>query len=206
GVFFAVILEYVNLKTNFFDLKYSESLVSAEFQELSDIGQFALAEQRIGAFLQRHPDDLEAQASLAEVYQKLGKSGQMNDVYSGIIRRHLAEGNKQDALYAYDQLLSGFPDNQIRPRIQPNDWMTICDYLQKQGMGREAGVEYERMADCLPDSPLALRACVQGGEAALAAGDRDRARRLCQRALTVNPNPAHEPTIRSGITRCDAHP
>jgi tetratricopeptide (TPR) repeat protein len=80
--------------------------------------------------------------------------------------------------------------------------MSICDYIHKQGMVKEAAVEYERMANACKASSLALRAAVQGGEIALSVGDPDRARRLFELALELNPSPAHEPRIRRGIERC----
>jgi len=203
GVFFAVGLEAINLKTNFFDLKYSESLVAAELRELNASRQFVLAEQKITAFLEKHPDDLEALNALAELFQKTSRFDRMNDVYATIIRHHLATGDKQAALYAYDSLLSGFPDKLVKPQLQPNDWMAICDYLHKSGMNREAGVEYERMANSVQDSPLLVRACVQGGEAALAAADHHRALKLFEKALALKPSPSHEPRILRGIEKCE---
>jgi tetratricopeptide (TPR) repeat protein len=202
GVAFAVALEYLNIKTHFFGLEYHESLAAAEVKEFTEGGQLALAEQKTLAFLKKHPDDLQALTELGQVHSKLGKYEEMNRVYARIIRRHLAQDDKHSALFAYDALLSGFPDNGVSPQLPPNDWMAICDYIHKQGMVKEAAVEYERMATACKASSLALRAAVQGGEIALSAGDPDRARRLFELALELNPSPAHEPRIRRGIERC----
>jgi membrane associated rhomboid family serine protease len=202
GVALAVALEYWNIRTHFFGLEYHESLAAAEVKEFTQGGQLALAEQKTLAFLKKHPDDIQALNELAQVYSKLGKHDDMNTVYARIIRRHLAHEDKQSALLAYDALLSGFPDNNVRPQLPANDWMSICDYIHKQGMVKEAAVEYERMANACKASSLALRAAVQGGEIALSVGDPDRARRLFELALELNPSPAHEPRIRRGIERC----
>jgi membrane associated rhomboid family serine protease len=211
GVSLAVALEYVNLKTHFFGLEYNESLAAAEVKEFTEAGQVVLAEQKMQAFIRKHPDDINALTELGRIHGRMGKYDEMNDVFARVIRHHLSHGDKEAALYAYDALLSGFPEKQpllpekqVRPRIETSDWMTICDYLHKRGMVREAGVEYERLVDACRTSPQAVRACVQGGEAALASGDRDRARRMFSIALELNPSPAHEPRIRRGLERCDA--
>ena len=205
GALFAVALESINLKTNFFSMKFSESAVGAEVRELVALGHLNPARDKVKLFLSKKPDDLEAMIMLAEIYALTRSYGEMNAAYSGIIRRCLSRRDKQAALNAYDSLLSAFPEDQIAPRIPPNDWMTICDYIYKSGMVQEAAVEYDRLASLSNNGSLTLRACVQGGEAALAVKDAERAIRLFEKALSMRPTEAYESRVRRGLERCSSH-
>jgi tetratricopeptide (TPR) repeat protein len=100
---------------------------------------------------------------------------------------HLSSNDKEAALYAYDNLLSALPDNNLVVRIPARDWLSVCEYLREAGMNREAGVEYERLVDTYPDDPLVARASLQGGEAALLAADTKRALKLFEIAEKLNP-------------------
>ena len=110
-------------------------------------------------------------------------------MFGRLIRQHLASEDKEAALYAYDSLLSAFPDNNVAPRIPARDWIAICEYLKESDMNREAAVEYERLVNACPDDPLVSRAAVQGGEAALFVADADRALKLFQKASPPHVKP-----------------
>jgi hypothetical protein len=123
-------------------------------------------------------------------------------MYGRLIRYHLSKDDKEAALYAYDNLLSAFPDKGVRVRIPPRDWMTICDYLREVGMIREAAVEYERLVNAWPDDPNAVRASVQGAESALMANDPERALRMFVIAEQLNPAQPFVNRIQTGIEKC----
>src|SRR5262249_46588035 len=154
GMLFAVGLESINLKTNFFNVKFDESIIAAETNELIATHQYAIAEQKIKTFLQRKPDDIQALLGLIQIYGKTADYPKLNEAYSLLISHHLQKGDRHAALSSYDHLLSSFPENNMQPRIKANDWMMICDYIHQQGMIKEAAVEYERLVDCLGSGPV----------------------------------------------------
>ena len=204
GALFAVGLESINLKTNFFSMKFTESGVGSDVRQLIALGHLNPARDTVRAFLAKKPDDLEAMATLADIYQRMARYDEMNAAYAQIIRHHLSRSDKQAALTAYDALLFGFPEDQINPRIPAKDWMSICDYVYNSGMILEAAVEYDRLATAWQTGSLALRACVQGGEAALFMNDQERAVRLFEKALDMRPTEAYEARARRGLDRCGA--
>jgi membrane associated rhomboid family serine protease len=204
GMLFAVGLESINLKTNFFNVRFDESIVSAETNELIANHQYAIAEQKIKSFLQRKPDDIQAFMGLIQIYAKTADYPKLNEAYSLVIAHHLQLGDKRAALSCYDKLLSEFPENNMQPRIKANDWMVICDYIHQQGMIKEAAVEYERLADCLGRGPVSFKACVFGGEAALRVNDKERALRMFNKALQMSPPEGHIGRVTRGIERCNA--
>jgi len=150
-----------------------------------DAGDHAAAERTLRTHLAKSPSDTNALLALIQVHQSVGNLEQLNSAYARLIRIHLNEQDKEAALYAYDTLLSAFPDNKVEPRIVARDWVTICEYLRERQMTREAGVEYERLVKACPDDPLAGKAAVQGGEASLAAGDVERALRMFKFAVEL---------------------
>ena len=64
-------------------------------------------------------------------------------------------------------------------------------------------MEYERLAKACPDDTNAVRASIQGAEAALLAQDTDRAYRLFQMAESLNPPAAFASRIMIGKERCE---
>jgi membrane associated rhomboid family serine protease len=168
-----------------------------------DKGQAAMAERKLRSHLIKNPNNLETILALIQVYQQTLNYDQLNSMYGRLIRYHLANGDKEAALFAYDNLLSSFPDNDMAVRIPARDWMVICEYLRESDMNREAGVEYERLVKACPDDPNAVRASVQGGESALLAQDIDRAYRLFQMAEAMNPPAPLAGKVRTGIERCE---
>ena len=123
-------------------------------------------------------------------------------MYARLIRHHLAGQDKEAALYAYDGLLSAFPDNNVAPRIPARDWIVICEYLQESEMNTEAAVEYERLVNACPDDPLLTRAAVQGGDVALLIHDVDRALRMFEKAEAANAAGTYAERARGGIEKC----
>lgn len=171
--------------------------------EFLDKGEATLAERKLRNHLIKEPNNLETILALIQVYQQTLNYDQLNSLYGRLIRYHLSNGDKEAALFAYDNLLSSFPDNNMAVRIPVLDWMTICDYLREAEMNREAGVEYERLVKACPDDPNAMRASIQGGESALLAQDIERAYRLFQMAQAMNPPAALTSKVQTGIERCE---
>jgi membrane associated rhomboid family serine protease len=178
--------------------------------EALDKGYALAAEKKLSAHLARHPDDINALLTAIHVYQQTSNFDQLNAMYGRLIRHHLANHDKEAALYAYDGLLSAFPEDNVAPKISSRDWMQICEYLQGSGLNREAAVEYERLVNAWVDDRLIARAAVQGGEAALAAGDVDRAFALFQKAEAANPHEPYATRAQAGAQKCrrilDARP
>jgi membrane associated rhomboid family serine protease len=168
-----------------------------------DQGDAYVAERRLRTHLSKAPDDTNALLALIQVYQTLANFDQLNMAYGRLIRIHLTNQDKEAALYAYDNLLSAFPDHKVEPKIQARDWLTICEYLRERQMTREAGVEYERLVKHHPDDQLAGKAAVQGGEASLAANDVERAMRMFTFAteLSLPTSLANRATM--GLERCE---
>jgi membrane associated rhomboid family serine protease len=176
---------YINPKI---EAKISFSAAPAVTQaiDLLDRGEVPMAERKLRAHLAKQPDDTNGLLALIQVYQKVNNFDQLNAMYGRLIRVHLSKNDKEAALYAYDNLLSALPDNDVAVRIPARDWVSICDYLREAGLNREAGVEYERFVDAYPDDPLASHAAVQGGEAALITADTKRALKLFEIAEAMN--------------------
>ena len=208
GAVFAAVMKgmkaeelYINPKI---EAKVSFAAPEAVSQALEslDRGEAALAERKLKGHLVTNPDDVEAIMALIQVYQQTLNYDQLNAAYGRLIRHHLASNDLEAALYSYDNLLSAFPDNKVEPRIPARDWLPLCEYLREMGLTREAAVEYERMVKAQPDDPLTVRACVQGGEAALIANDLERALRLFERAQTMSAPLALAGRIDAGLEKC----
>ena len=192
GAAFALVMKatkteetYINPKI---EAKVSFSAAPAVTQALGmlDRGEVAMAERKLRSHLAQQPNDTNGLLALIQVYQTANNFDQLNAAYGRLIRAHLTKNDKEAALYAYDNLLSALPDNNVEVRIPARDWLSICEYLREAEMIREAGVEYERFVDAYPEDALASRATVQGGEAALMAGDTKRALKLFELAEKVN--------------------
>ncbi|HWN99548.1 MAG TPA: hypothetical protein VNS63_09795, partial [Blastocatellia bacterium] len=192
GAAFALVLKAIKAEETHInpkiEAKVSFSAAPAVTQALGflDRGELPMAERKLRAHLAQNPDDTNGLLALIQVYQALNNFDQLNAVYGRVIRIHLSKNDKEAALYAYDNLLSAFPDNNIAVRISARDWLSICEYLREAEMNREAGVEYERFVDTYQDDPLTSRAAVQGGEAALQAGDTKRALKLFEIAEAMS--------------------
>ena len=170
--------------------------------DLLDKGEIGMAERKLKARLAAQPGDLNTILALIQVYQHTLNYTQLNYTYGLLIHHHLSGEDREAALYAYDGLLSCFPDNSVAVHIPVRDWLVICEYLHEIDMNREAAVEYERLVAAYPNDPMTIRACVQGGEAALAAHDNDRALRLFSMAMSLNPPSTYFVRAESGMDKC----
>ena len=170
--------------------------------EMMDKGNLDLAERKLRSHLVKNHDNLEAILALIHVYEKQQNYDQLNAMYGRLIRYHLQRNDKEAALLAYDSLLSAFPDDDVRVRIQPREWLMICDYLREAQMIREAAVEYERMAKAWPEDASTVRALVQGAECALTVLDPERALRMFERAEQLSPPQALASKIVVGLEKC----
>ncbi|HWP45129.1 MAG TPA: rhomboid family intramembrane serine protease [Blastocatellia bacterium] len=207
GVGFALVMKAMRVEERYINPKiearvsFSASPAVTQSLEMLDRGEAELAERKLKSYLAKQPDDINAVLALIQVYQRTEKYDQLNSLYGNVIRHHLANEDREAALYAYDSLLSAFPDNQVNPKIPARDWIVICEYLQEAQMNREAAVEYERLAKAWADDPLAVRACVQGGEAALLAHDNQRALKLFEIARDSAPSSLYSGRIEAGIEK-----
>jgi len=165
-------------------------------------GDAVMAERKLRAHLMKQPNDTNALLAAVQIYQQSGNFDRLNAMYGRLIRQHLVNEDREAALYAYDSLLSSFPDDNVAPRIAARDWLSICEYLRESDMNSEAAVEYERLVDACPDDALASRAAVQGGEVALLVADVDRAYKLFQRAEALFAPEPYGARARMGIERC----
>ncbi len=192
---------YINPKI---EAKVSFSAAPAVNQalDLLDRGDVAMAERKLRAHLAQQADDTNGLLALIQVYQKVNNFDQLNSIYGRLIRIHLSKNDKEAALYAYDNLLSAFPDNNVAVDIPARDWVAICEYLRESGLIREAGVEYERFLDAHPEDPLASRAAVQGGEAALLASDTKRALKLFEKAEAMSLSGSLASRALIGVEKC----
>ncbi len=208
GAMFAAVMRGVKAEELYINPKIEAKVSFAAPQAVSqaldslDCGETGLAERKLKSHLVTNPNDVEAIMALIQVYQRTLNYDQLNVVYGRLIRHHLANNDLEAAIYAYDNLLSAFPDDKVDPRIPARDWLPLCEYLREMGLMREAAVEYERMVKAQPDDPLTVRACVQGGEAALIANDLERALRLFEHAQTMSALIALTGRIDAGLEKC----
>lgn len=192
---------YVNPKIEAM-VSYEAPVAVTQGLELIDKSQFDMAERKLRSHLIQNHDSLEAILGLIQIYEKTSNYDQLNAMYGRLIRYHLSKEDKEAALYAYDNLLSAFPDKDVRVRIPVRDWMTICEYLREVQMNREASVEFERLAKAWPDDPNAVRASVQGAELALMSSEPERAFRLFEMAERMNPPAPFVNRIQTGLEKC----
>jgi membrane associated rhomboid family serine protease len=208
GAMFAAVMKGVKAEELYINPKIEAKVSFAAPQAVSqaleslDRGEVAFAERKLKSHMVTNPNDVEAIMALIQVYQHTTNYDQLNIVYGRLIRHHLTNNDTEAALYAYDNLLSAFPDNKVEPRIPARDWLLLCEYLREMGLLREAAVEYERLVKAQPDDPLTVRACVQGGEAALIANDLERAVRLFERASGMNAPIALAGRVDAGLEKC----
>lgn len=216
GASFAAVMKLTRFEENHINprieakVSFSAPPAVTSALEALDKGDPLTAEKKLRGHLARNPDDANALLTAIQVYQQTSNFDQLNAMYARLIRNHLENQDKEAALYAYDGLLSAFPEDNIAPRIPTRDWIQICEYLQTSGLSREAGVEYERLVKAWPDDRLVLRAALQGGEAALVAKDVDRAFNLFQKAEATNPAEPLATRVQAGLDQCkpilDARP
>ncbi len=207
GALFAATLKGMKIEETHINPKieakvsFAASPVIAQSLEALDKGNAAEAERTLKTALMKSPNDLDIIMALIQVYQTTENYEQLNAYYSRLIRHHLSRQDREAALYAYDNLLSAFPDNQVAPHIPARDWLTICEYLSELNMTREAAVEFERMAKACPNDPVTVKACMLGGEAALAVNENKRALQMFEYAMTLNPPTAYASRIHAGIEK-----
>jgi len=183
-------------------VSFSSAPAVTEALEALDKGDAVTAEKRLRAHLSKQPNDTNGLLAAIQVFQHTANFDRVNSMYARLIRLHLASGDKEAALYAYDGLLSAFPDNNVAPRIPARDWIVICEYLQEAGMNKEAAVEYERLVNTCPDDPVLTQAAVQGGEVALLNHDASRALRMFGKAEAANAVGTLAERAQAGIEKC----
>ena len=170
--------------------------------EALDKGDAVMAERKLRAHLAKQPDDTNALLAAIQVYHQTSNYDQLNEMYGRLIHHHLANRDKEAALYSYDALLSAFPEDNVAPKIPPRDWMQICEYLRDTGLNREAAIEYERLVNAWPDDRLVPRAAVQGGETAFDVRDMGLALSLFQKAEAANPAEPYASRAQAGVEKC----
>jgi membrane associated rhomboid family serine protease len=193
--------EHINPKIEAM-VSFSAAPAVTEALEFLDNGDPVMAERKLRAHLGKHPNDTNALLAAIQLYQQTSNFDRLNSISARLIRLHLADGDKEAALYAYDGLLSAFPDNAVAPRLPARDWIVICEYLRESEMNKEAAVEYERLVNCCSDDPVLTRAAIQGGEVALLNHDVDRAFRMFEKAKAANPIGGLGERAHTGIEKC----
>lgn len=210
GAAFAFVMKAYRIEEKYINPKieakiaYQLSPKIAEALELLDKGEFEQAETRLKALLVTHPSKPELLMALAQVYEKMRDYDKLNLTYSQLIEHHMEKGDKEAALYAYDNLLLAFPDNKIEPKIPSEDWFKLCEYLEEIEMKHEAAIEYLRFVVCCPADAAVPRACVQGAEAALASQDIRLAVRLFEKVDINDYQSAYAARARIGLAECKA--
>lgn len=210
GLVFALLMKVTRIEEKVINpriegkVSFSASPVVTEAFDLMDKGQYAVAERKLQSHLEVLPNDVGALMAMIQACQYRGNMEQVNTLFARVIRQHLSKGDKEAALYAYDSLLSAFPEDQVTPKLPVRDWLMICQYIRELDMNREAAIEYERLAKTCPSDPLAVRACLEGGESALVINDLGLAIRLFEMALTLNPTDVYQSRARLGIDKCIA--
>jgi len=209
GAGFAQLMKYTKYEEEHINPKI-EAMVSFsaapavnQALEALDKGNAEMAEKKLRAHLSKDPNDTNAMLAAIQVYQQTLNFDRLNSMSARLIRHHLANNDREAALYAYDSLLSAFPDDNVAPRIPAKDWLAICEYLRESDMHREAAVEYERLVNSCPDDPLLGRAAVQGGEAALFVSDVERALKLFKKAEAIRAGEPYGARARMGIEKCN---
>lgn len=209
GACFALMMKYTKYEEEHINPKI-EAMVSFsaapavnQALEALDKGNAELAEKKLRAHLSKEPNDTNAMLAAIQVYQQTLNFDRLNSMSARLIRHHLANNDREAALYAYDSLLSAFPDDNVAPKIPARDWLAICEYLRESDMNREAAVEYERLVNSCPDDPLLGRAAVQGGEAALFMSEVERALKLFKKAEAIRAGEPYGSRARIGIEKCN---
>jgi len=209
GAGFAQLMKYTKYEEEHINPKI-EAMVSFsaapainQALEALDKGNAEMAEKKLRAHLSKDPNDTNAMLAAIQVYQQTLNFDRLNSMSARLIRHHLANNDREAALYAYDSLLSAFPDDNVAPKIPARDWLAICEYLRESDMNREAAVEYERLVNSCPDDPLLGRAAVQGGEAALFVADVERALKLFKKAEAIRAGEPYGARARMGIEKCN---
>ncbi|PYP89579.1 MAG: hypothetical protein DMF61_02605 [Blastocatellia bacterium AA13] len=194
GAGFAFLIKYLKVEERFVNprieakVSFAAALAVNEALEILDKGDIAVAESKIKIHLAKNQNDANAIMALIQVYQRKLDYEKLNQTYGQLIKLHLANNDTEAALYAYDGLLSSYPDGEeTKVRLPLRDWMILCDYLHESGMDKEAAVEYERLANAYGRDPAALRAYQQGGECAMSVLDDERALKLLEGAKALKP-------------------
>lgn len=209
GVVFALFMKYTRIEEKYINPKI-EAKISfylmpkiAAALECLDRGESKEAERRLKSLLASYPNNLEILMAMIQLYERMKEYPNLNQAYASLISHHLEKGDKEAALYAYDNLLLAFPDDKVEPHLPAPVWLAICEYLEEVGMEHEAAVEYERFVNCSLDDPLTPQACAQGGEAALASEDYHLAKRLFEKISDERFKDGYAARARLGLEKCN---
>jgi membrane associated rhomboid family serine protease len=181
---------------------YYKSVEVRRALEILERGDIQLAGRKLLAILERNPGDIEALEAITKLYIRICDYQQVKQCFIRLIQYHLSQGDKHGALQGFRNLLTLFPDDDEKPILPVYEWMQLCDYSRQCGLLPLALAEYERLAIAYPNTPNAVKAFVQGGEAALAAEDVHRAYRLFTSSLMMCPGEAFELRALRGIEKC----
>lgn len=190
------------------DSKVEFGAVQAVRDALSamDRGAFDDAERMLLRYAATAPKDVTASLALVQVYEHSGKTAKVREIYSRLIQQYLDLGEKEAALFAYDNLLSTFGNEKPALSIPPRQWMMVCDSLVEREMLREAAVEYRRLAAHYPQQPFAIKALLNSGDIFLTKLNSPReALASYEAGLTLNPtHPAWVKRLQEGKARATA--
>lgn len=207
GVFFAVMLELVRLKKDFAPppepVEPDGAATIEQSHNLLQQGETERAAYKLRYYLAKNPEDMAAINTLANIYKRTSNHEQLSALYARIIRHNLSKGDKDAALRNFIELQTALVGSDFHPVLAVRDWMSICDQMYKSRMIRETIYECRRLSEAYPDDPLATRALVMAGEAALWIPDRETAQDSFEKAISMNPPVALEARARQGIERCN---
>jgi membrane associated rhomboid family serine protease len=208
GVFLGVMLELIRLKNDFSPApepdEYQASAAIHQSYDLLQQGEVERAAFKLRFHLSKNPEDAAALNTLTQIYKNESNHEQMTAVYARIIRHNLSKGDRDSALRNFIQLQTSLVGDDFHPVLPVRDWMSICDQMHKARMVRETVYECRRLSEVYADDPLATRALVMAGEAALWMADRETAVECFEQASRMNPPPALEARIRQGMEKCES--
>ncbi|MEW6210490.1 MAG: rhomboid family intramembrane serine protease [Acidobacteriota bacterium] len=206
GVFSGVMLELVRLKKDFAPPP-EEPVVPVAIERSYNLlqqGDVERAAFKLRFHLSKNPQDTAALNTLTHIYKIESNHEQLTALYARIIRHNLSKGDRDSALRNFIQLQTALVGTDYHPVLAVRDWMSICDQMYRLKMVRETIYECRRLAEVYADDPLAVRALVMAGEAALWNSDTETARDSFEKALRLNPSVALETRIRQGLEKCNA--
>jgi membrane associated rhomboid family serine protease len=181
---------------------YYKSMEVRRAIEILDRGDIQLAARKLFTIVQKNPNDIEALEAVTKLYVRICDYQQVKVCVTRLIQFHLAQGDKQTAMQSYKTLLSMFPNDTDKPILPVYEWMLLCDCMRQSGLTVVASLEYERLGLAYPNTPHAVKAFIQGGEASLIAQDTRRAYNLFAMSLMMCPSEAFEMRALRGIEKC----
>lgn len=129
-----------------------------------DRGATDEAERLLMKHLSENPKDVSATLALIQTCEQAGNEEKARSARSRLVQQYIDVGDKESALFAYDNLLGSFGSEKPCLSLSARHWMAVCDYLVEREMFQEAAMEYRRLASRYPDQPFAVKALINSGD------------------------------------------